>query len=208
MPMVYRMNRESKIRNSGQRGMTLVELMVVVAILSVLSAAAVVTINPTLRLKDQANLVAQRIAEAARLAIRNGPGPEEIITNPVFTSDITSRSLFSARSRLLIDKDANDRVFMSVQLREATPGLETDFTETRSSWLSADVHGNVGFQRDSTVNPAGYTYSTTSLPLEILCYPDGRCESATVYLQNTDENEFVRITNLNIQGTPLVFSGW
>ena len=52
MPMVYRMNRESKIRNSGQRGMTLVELMVVDAILSVLSAAAVVSINPTPRLKD------------------------------------------------------------------------------------------------------------------------------------------------------------
>ena len=204
MPMVYRMNRESKIRNSGQRGMTLVELMVVVAILSVLSAAAVVSINPTPRLKDQANLVAQRIAEASRLAIRNGPLEEIFATDPSSTSDVTSRTLWSARSRLLIDKDANDRVFMSIQLRDG----KVSFSETRSSWLSADVHGNVGFQRDSTVNPAGYTYSTTSLPLEILCYPDGRCESATVYLQNTDENEFVRITNLSIQGTPLVFSGW
>lgn len=205
MPMVYRMNRESKIRNSDQRGMTLVELMVVVAILSVLSAAAVVSINPTPSLEAQAKLVAQRIAQASRLAIRNGPMGDDVATESGNLSDITSRPLFGVRSRLLIDSDANGRVFMSVQLRVA----EEVFEETQSSWLSSDVHNEVGIERQATITPNGYVYSHPGgAPLEILCFPDGRCETTTIYLQNREQNEFFRVTILDIQGLPLVLGGW
>ena len=161
-----------------QRGFTLIEMMVVVAIISILIALVAVMVNPTPTPRDVSQRVADMVREASREAIQLGP----IRTNVVAANSLTSK----ARTCVVGSVDAaGQTVFTTNLLVEATA-----VTSTSYAWVPQQqftVPRTVGSYAYATSvgNLAAVTALTTWTSFNLCCYPDGTCDPYTVFFQNT-----------------------
>lgn len=70
----------SRMKRSAVRGFTLIEMMVVVAILAILTTLALIYVRPNARPVDVARRIGNMVEEGGRWAVRYGPVPQALVT--------------------------------------------------------------------------------------------------------------------------------
>ncbi len=191
-------------RRRSEAGFTLVELMVVVAIISILAALAVVRSDKKPEVYKAGTVLAMRVADASREARAGGPVLDTIVIN---------EAVGRYRSQLIVDTDT-DGQYISVELRLPDPLNPT--TQSENHELS-----RVYMPRDTVIagyelgvahtDPSGVSVPPTLLPAsayKLDCTSDGICGPITFFLQNSDGKDRRRVVVLPLSSMPLVLADW
>jgi prepilin-type N-terminal cleavage/methylation domain-containing protein len=191
-----------RIRRAAQRGLTLIELMVVVAIVGLLMIAAVVMMRTEADVQDVAHQVANVLREGSRKAVAGGAVRGDVIAN----------TGIEARTRIRIYEEVADfQIVVLERLEEdALPNDTASWVEIRRVTLDEDVEVN-GVRPSAEINP-GLGPATVIVPAGeaiIECEPDGTCDPMTLYLKSTgNQEEFARVAVMPLNGAPLIFAQW
>jgi prepilin-type N-terminal cleavage/methylation domain-containing protein len=193
------MSRRERERASGQVGFTLIELMVVVAIVGIMVTAAVVNMSRGPTVEDQCRAIAARLREASRKAVAGGAVRDNVAT----------ATLQTARTRTRIFRDGTTGLQTVVVERVAEDPILPDFEWEELSRLGIDERIEIfGTSPAAEIDPG-----VTPVPLigehTISCFPNGACEPMTLYLRSTGaQKKYGRVVVMPLNGSPLVFNQW
>jgi type II secretion system protein H len=180
-------------------GFTLVELMVVVAIVGVLSAVAAVSLRTDPTVHDETRAIANELREVQRLAVTRGP----------VRPDVAAASGETARARAFLFRDDAGRAAVAVEVVEEDPPPATTFGWREvarhelpqeialAGWADApDLDGTIA------IDPFGAERA-------IACYPNATCDPATLYLEQPGvAGQQARIAMVPLGGGPIVVDSW
>lgn len=186
-----------------QYGLTLVELMAVVAIMGILLAVASVSVMKDPTARDISHRISGMVGEAARKAISGGP-----MTPVAIAAEGTS-----ARTRVRMYGVAGNQTVITERYDDTSAAWELI-----SKYNVADNVDVVGFRIAAELNNG----ATPNFALgggdqvHLECFPDGSClpnepgsTGLTVYLREIDNpDRDARLVVLPLGGMPLVFGSW
>lgn len=197
-------------RRAWQAGLTLVELMVVVAIVGILMAAAGLLISRDPTSEDVASGISGMISETSRKAVSGGAvDPEYVKTQVPSLGPIAA----AARTRFIIKNDVNGQ-FAYIQ--------RLDDGQAPPAWITLEyrhIHRKievVGYRKSAELEPGSAPTDLLSAnQVELYCQPDGSCvppppgAGLTIYLRATHQPlDESRIVVMPLRGVPLVYSNW
>ena len=185
----------------SQGGFTLVEVMVVVAIVSILIGLAVVMVNPTPTPRDVSQRLSDMVREASREAINFGTIRANVSTT------------LSSKARACVVGSVNaagQTVFTENLLVESATVASTAYT-----WISQQTYTvpkqitTIAFAT-SVGNYAGVTPLNVWSNFKLCCYPDGTCDPYSAFFQSTKSsggpNYQARISVLPLGAMPVIRS--
>lgn len=184
---------------SAQRGFTLVELMVVVAITGVLLGAAAVSVGgPTGSISGETHAIAALAREANRKAVSAGPLRSDVAA--AGTTHRTELALWTSDSGRL-------GVTVDVLKEQASPSTDVDKLGTAQHIVASGVT-IIGVADEAHTEPGG-EYEAFDGEAQVKCRPDGTCDAKTFFLETTGSRKRrTRLIIMPLTGMPIVFEGW
>ncbi|MEM9488978.1 MAG: prepilin-type N-terminal cleavage/methylation domain-containing protein [Myxococcota bacterium] len=186
-----------------QAGLTLVELMVVVAIVGILMVTAVVTIDREPMARDMANRVANMMRETSRKGVARGPIDFTQVDSP-------SSPAVTWPTQLRVFNDAGTGYWVvAIERYNEVPNPD-EWVEIERRFISHTGVEIVGYS-DSAEFSASPSPPTTTLGIAdekiIRCHEDGSCDATTLYLEKGN-GERARMVVMPLSGTAEVYDGW
>ena len=183
-------------------GLTLVELMVVVAIVGVIASVATVSMreSPTPKGARQVQLV---FAEARRMALTGGPLRPDV------------RTALGERARTRVDVSrlvGMEQLELLVFVEDPTlPSGVWEIVQTTVLPPNVQVVGVADAMQTQPGGPAPPALPGGA-PVMKRCYPDGTCDGATVFLSDRRKDPGVedpyRVVVAPLTGVSAVSKGW
>jgi prepilin-type N-terminal cleavage/methylation domain-containing protein len=176
-------------------GFTLVELMVVLAIVGILVAAAYPYLRANPRPIDVADQVSSMVSEASRRAVAGG------VVRPELG--------IAARTQVVLVAGSPDEILVERLEEDPAPATTGQWIEIRRTTLPATVE-LIGWSPNPTLASTGGPVNVLAAGArkEIHCEPNGRCDGAMVFLRSRDQRHEARVVILPLGGTPITFSEW
>lgn len=206
---------------SVQAGLTLVELMVVVAIVGILMSAAGVMLNQKPTAEDEGRRLAHVIAEASRKAVAGGAADPEFVKAQV-SIDCLSNESGMARTMVQIYPSGDYQVAAIQRLVEfdengdiLSQPWDEEIIDKRVVSANVEVRG---FRETAELNPGTVpeTTLTSGTPVKLCCFPSGSCHpndpdstsGLTIYLRDNSRMHDARVVVMPLRGVPMVYSEW
>lgn len=183
-----------------QGGFSLIELIVVVAIIGILVTLSVTMLNAKPRAIDFGQDLSTRLGEASRKAVAAGP----------VRSDVALDQRSSARTHVLLNvlEKGGGTLVMERLEEEPLPSHDATWLEL----VTVNIPKGIiiaGTRSSADLTGLGVeTVASDGDEIEIRCYPDGRCDGITIYLETTDHRRQARVAVLPLGGTPVTFDRW
>jgi prepilin-type N-terminal cleavage/methylation domain-containing protein len=160
------------MKRSAQGGFTLVEMMVVVALIAIITSIAIVYVKPNTRPIDIAARFAAFVEHANRLAVRDGV---------VGTANALSEG---SKRRTRITAAAGPPVTFYLEVLVESPSLAWEQVDAFALPNSVDADGyamKVGTHAELSVTPG---LSTSWSTFVLSCFPTGTCDGATLFFSS------------------------
>jgi prepilin-type N-terminal cleavage/methylation domain-containing protein len=187
-------------RTSAGGGFTLVEVMVVVALVGALGAMAVVMLRHERTTADVATMVGAKVGECVRISSTGGP----------IRADVLATGL-TARARLVIAPagSGQQKVTIDRLVEDPLPAHTAQWEQTSEVLLGEGI-ALEGIRNDTALD--GGTGPTTVLAVSttttLECYADGTTMPRTLFFEGASGKERARIAILSLTGQALVANGW
>jgi len=182
-----------------ERGFTLVEVMVVVAILAILSTLAIVYVRPRPKPIDAAQRFANLVQEASRLAVRYGPVRSDVVDTlgerrrARIIGDATGEAMTFTIEVLVEEAGVASAVWQPVQRMTVPVGVSVDSYAT-----TAGTHATV-------------THETDWDSFAVGCDPSGSCTATTLFFsaaQGPPQDRQARTAVLPLGTATFVKNDW
>ncbi len=184
----------------AERGLTLVELMVVVAIVGVLVAMANVYMKPSIQAIDVANRVGDLVREANRRAVALGP----------VRAGVAVAVGTKARTRIRGISAGPQPTLLLERLQEDPVQDTAVWVAVVQYTVSRDVAGNSW--ATGVGSHAALARVTDWTGFEVRCYPDGTCDPHTLFFEaanpGAESERYARMSIMPIGGAIMTRRDW
>jgi len=185
-------------RARADAGFTLVEMMVVLAIIAILAGLAAARVADGKDLDQIANQAGNSVREASRLSAAAGPVSPQALTAGE-----------TAQVRLHIWGDAaNDKQIVAIE-KFTDPGAGLVW-RVLSSFAITGKQRIVGYRSAPDINPGSAPQISLGPADQVTidCNPRGACAASTLYFEDAGKGTRMKVVTMPLHGAPQVIRGW
>lgn len=182
------------MKKRAEAGFTLVEMMVVVAILIILTTLAGVSVRSASKPVDVAHGLSTLLDQASRDAVRYGMVRADVAT------------MLGSKSRTRVRGTAGPTFIAEVLIEDPTAAWHEIGRYTVPASVTAD-----GFATIVGTRTAVGSLSTDWSDYLVSCFPNGSCTSSTAFFSTTNgptSDREARVSSMPIGGSTYVRNSW